>query len=265
MTYVVVEECYDCHVPCHTQRTNFSFGRPHKLPIHLFVLIVIAAVFFTVSIEIVQRQELAQAASFRAGKELRFAQEDPPKFTAAMPRIDRLGDHYLMLVNTAVAKHLDAQKIAQFDRSPYDGLAVGFLDAYETSPVPSLGAMQAQIAAWKNSAQKNIWPWVFLNRMIGADNAEGNSLTKVPYFQKFSGLDLDGKAGAQKDFLENWRTALRLARQERVPGIVCDLEFYNNYKAYDLAELARMTSHTQLEVLRKLEQLGAQHGRYRRQ
>jgi hypothetical protein len=117
--------------------------------------------------------------------------------------------------------------------------------------------MHAQITSWKNSAPKDIWPWVFLNRMIGANDAEGNSLTKVPYFQRFQGLDLGGKAGAQDDFLENWRDALRLAKETRVPGIVCDLEFYNNYKAYDLAELARMTSHTQPEVFKLLQQLGA--------
>ena len=40
-------------------------------------------------------------------------------------------------------------------------------------------------------------------------------------------------------------------RRHRVPGIVCDLEFYNNYKAYDLAELARMTSMPQPEVLNR--------------
>ena len=53
---------------------------------------------------------------------------------------DRLGDHYLMLVNTAMANQMDAPKMAQFDRSPYDGLAVSFADAYDTSPVLSHGA-----------------------------------------------------------------------------------------------------------------------------
>jgi hypothetical protein len=152
---------------------------------------------------------------------------------------------------------MDAQKMAQFDRSPYDGLAVSFTGAYDISPVVSPAPMEAQIAIWKKSTTKNIWPWVYLNRMIGANDAEGNQLTKVPYFQRFQGLDLDGKAGAQNDFLENWRNALRIARETGVPGIVCDLEFYNNYKAYDLAELARMTSTPQQDVLNLLRQAGA--------
>src|SRR4029077_3196318 len=160
-----------------------------------------------------------------------------------------LGDHYLLLVNTAMAKQMDAQKMEQFDRSPYDGLAVSFAGAYDTSPVVSAASMQAQIASWKKFSSKDIWPWVYLNRMIGANDTEGNPLTKVPYFQRFQGLDLDGKAEAQNDFLENWRSALRVAKEAGVPGIVCDLEFYNNYKAYDVSELARVTSKPQEEVL----------------
>ena len=162
-----------------------------------------------------------------------------------------------MLVNTAMANQMDAPKMAQFDRSPYDGLAVSFAGAYDTAPVLPLAHMEAQIASWKKSTSKDIWPWVFLNRMIGANDAEGSQLTKVPYFQRFQGLDLDGKAGAQNDFLENWRNALRIAKETGVPGIVCDLEFYNNYKAYDLAELARMTSKPKQDVLNLLSQVGA--------
>jgi hypothetical protein len=168
-----------------------------------------------------------------------------------------MGDNYLLLVNTAIANQMDTPKMAQFDRSPYDGLAVSFADAYDTFPVVPLAPMETHIAGWKKSTSKEIWPWVYLNRMIGANDAEGNRYSKVPYFQRFQGLDLDGKAGAQKDFLENWRNALRLAKDTGVPGIVCDLEFYNNYKAYDLAELARMTSMPQQEVLNALGEVGA--------
>ena len=168
-----------------------------------------------------------------------------------------LGDHYLMLVNTARASQLDSLKLAQFDRSPYDGLAVSFEDAYGTSPVLPPVLMQLQITNWKRATSKTIWPWVYLNRMIGANIEEGNPLTTVPYFERFQGLDLDGRAGAQGDFLQIWRNDLQLAKATGVPGIVCDLEFYNNYKAYDVAELARMTSKTQDEILSQLHRLGA--------
>jgi hypothetical protein len=166
-------------------------------------------------------------------------------------------DHYLMLVNTAMARQMDPQKLAQFVHSPYDALAVSFSDAYDVSPVPTSTSMQSQLAGWKKSTSKQVWPWVYLNRMIGANDVEGNVLTKVPYFQKFQGLDLDGKAGAQQDFLENWCNAFRIARETNVPGIVFDLEFYNNYKADDIGELARMTSLSKQDTLQALKNLGA--------
>jgi len=176
-----------------------------------------------------------------------------PNAALAPPR----KDHYLMLVNTAMARQMDGQKLAQFDRSPYDGLAVSFSDAYDVSAVPTPASMQSHLSEWKKSTSKQIWPWVYLNRMIGANDVEGNILTKVPYFQKFQGLDLDAKAGAQQDFLENWRNAFRIARKTQVPGIVFDLEFYNNYKADDISELARMTSMSKQDTLQALKNLGA--------
>jgi hypothetical protein len=222
------------------------------------VLIFLAATFLTNAVEI-EKYGPSHAAGLRPLEELNIPQAYPskPAATPSTPTTDRMGNHYLMLVNTAIANQMDPPKMAQFDRSPYDGLAVSFADGYDTSPVLSLAPMEAQIASWKKSTTKDIWPWVYLNRMIGANDAEGNQYSKVPYFQRFQGLDLDGKAGAQNDFLENWRNALRLAKQAGVPGIVCDLEFYNNYKAYDLAELARMTSKPQQDVLNALRQLGA--------
>lgn len=180
-----------------------------------------------------------------------------PNGPASKPRAGGLADHYLLLVNSARAGQIDTVKLAQFDRSPYDGLTVAFLDAYDMTPVPSSAAMSTQIAAWKRATKKDIWPWVYINRMVGANDAEENPFAKVPYFERFQGMDLDGKAGAQKDFLENWRNALRAARDAGIPGIVCDLEFYNNYKASDPSALAGMTAKPLEEVLKLLRQLGA--------
>ena len=185
------------------------------------------------------------------------AKVDKPPSSSSRSKSAGLGEHYLMLVNTAIARQMDARKLAQFEHSPYDALAVSFSDAYDTSPMPSVAGMQAQLASWKKSTTKTIWPWVYLNRMVGANRAEGNPLTNVPYFERFEGLDLDGKSGAQKDFLENWKNALRLAKSAGVPGIVCDVEFYNNYQANDLSELALMTSMPRPKVLDALRQLGA--------
>jgi hypothetical protein len=208
-------------------------------------------------------ENLARGSAFAASPRTLKEQEIQPRESAtpAAPASSsashRLSDHYLLLVNTAVVSRMDTRKMAQFDRSPYDGLAVAFLDAYETSPVPSAAVMEAQIAGWKKATTKDVWPWVYLNRMVGANRAEGNSYSKVPYFLRFQGPDLDGKAGAQNDFLEYWRNSLRAARETGVAGIVCDLEFYNNYKSYDVGELARMTDHSPQDVVKLLRQVGA--------
>jgi hypothetical protein len=245
-------------VSCHPQRRHSTPGGLFSPSLTFSILIFLAVAFLTGAVEIGAHRP-APKSSLGPLEERSNPQGLPanPAAIASTSTTDRLGNHYLMLVNTAIANKMDTLKMAQFDRSPYDGLAVSFADAYDTSPVLSLTPMQAQIATWKQSTTKDIWPWVYLNRMIGANDAEGNQYTKVPYFQKFQGLDLDGKAGAQNDFLENWRNALRVAKQTRVAGIVCDLEFYNNYKAYDLAELARLTSMPQQDVLNLLRKVGA--------
>jgi hypothetical protein len=242
----------------HPQRRIPSPGSLLNLPVPYLVFLFLAAAFSTGIVEFNAHGQ-SQTESLSPPQERNIPEDSPAKSaaSASAPVGDRLREHYLMLVNTAVAAQMDASKIAQFDRSPYDGLAVSFTDAYDTSPMLSVPLMQAQMAGWKQSTAKDMWPWVYLNRMVGANDAEANPYSKVPYFQMFQGLDLDGKAGAQNDFLENWRNALRLARKTGVPGIVCDLEFYNNYKAYDVAELARMTSRPQRDVLILLRQVGA--------
>jgi hypothetical protein len=168
-----------------------------------------------------------------------------------------LGDRYLLLVNTAVASMMTPDKIAQFDKSPYDGLAIAFLHAYDTSPVPSPEEMDAKIAGWKKNTSKDIWPWVYINRMLAIDSADKNPYSQDPYFRRFSGADLEGRAGARNDFLQNWSNAVRAARDSRAPGIVCDLEFYNYQKAYEIPELAGQIAKTPEQTVALLRELGA--------
>lgn len=166
--------------------------------------------------------------------------------------------HYLLLVNTAISSMLDESKLRQFDKSPYDGLAVAFLHAYDTSDVPSAPSITATIKQWRNYTAKDIWPWIYLNRMLGFSAAENNSHADVPYFRKITGLDLDNKNGARGDFLALWRNYLLAARDARTPGVVCDLEFYNYYKLYDIGELALVSAKTPAEMAVSLQALGAE-------
>ena len=87
------------------------------------------------------------------------------------------------------------EKMRQFGKSPYDGLAVAFLHAYDTSAIPSPAAMTAKILEWKKITGKDIWPWVYVNRMLAIDSADTNPYSKDPYFHHFAGADLDGQGG----------------------------------------------------------------------
>ena len=177
--------------------------------------------------------------------------------TSPGTKSNRMGDRYLLLVNTAVAAYMTPEKLAQFDKSPYDGIAIAFWHAYETSPVMSSVQMETKIAEWHKATKKDIWPWVYVNRMIGVDLAANNPHTDDPYFHRLKGADLEDKAGARADYLQNWQNVLHVAKDTRAPGVVCDLEFYNYYKEYDIGELSQQTGKKPEEVVDLLKSLGA--------
>ena len=164
-----------------------------------------------------------------------------------------------MLVNSVMASMLDDQKVAQFGRSPYDGLAVAFSPVFDSSQVPSSGEISQKINGWRKISKKDIWPWVYLNRMIAVDDAQNDPHTAGnPYFHRIVGVDLEDRAGAESDFLRIWANSLRAARDSQVPGIVFDPEFYNFYKEYDPTVLAVQIGKKPDEVLDLLKKLGAQ-------
>lgn len=187
------------------------------------------------------------AAEFRAA--LKAATNSPGK---------SLSNHYLLLVNTAIAFQMSPDKFRQFDKSPYDGIAVAFLHAYDTSPVPSVSAMNSELKEWKKYTSKDIWPWVYINRMVGKNPAETNAHADIPEFRSIKGADLDDAQGARSSYLQMWRNSLATARNANVPGVVCDLEFYNNYKSYDIGELARQSGKSPAEVAASLQAVGSQ-------
>jgi len=168
-----------------------------------------------------------------------------------------LGDHYLLLVNTAIARLLKSGDLAEFEKSPYDGLAIAFHYNYDTAPVFSSSMMTMQLLEWKKLTKKDLWPWIYFNRMVGAGEAATNERTNVPYFHKIQGIDLEDKAGARSDFLQIMENALHTAKDTKAPGIVLDLEFYNYHKEYDPAEMAAQTGKSLPQVVELLKQLGA--------
>lgn len=171
-----------------------------------------------------------------------------------------LGEHYLMLVNTTLAPLMTSDKLSEFNKSPYDGIAVAFWHAYDTANAPSAAEMNSKIAEWKKFTKKDIWPWIYINRILGVDKMETDQYSgyaKNPYFQRIQGADLDDKTGAMFDLLQFWRNNLRSASDSRAPGVVVDLEFYNYHKEYDVAVLARQTGKSPADTVQSLRQLGS--------
>lgn len=225
--------------------------RKYKLLIELFVSLMVGAIFLEAFGMAAGEAQPSSSAPQQAQS------KNAPAGVKGVAKPRQLGDHYLMLVNTAVASYMTEDKFRQFDKSPYDGIAVAFLHAYDTSAPPSVPSIEQQIASWHKFTGKDIWPWVYANRFIGMSVAENNPHSDNPYFRRIHGADLDDQNGAVSDFLQIWQNSLKAARDTNVPGIVCDLEFYNYYKEYDISEFAHQTAKTPAEVAVSLQRIGA--------
>lgn len=172
-------------------------------------------------------------------------------------RSGSLGDHYLMVVAGNRASSLTVSELQLLNASPYDGVGVRFLDSYDTGPIPSAEEMSAKLLQLKQSTEKDLWPWVSFNRMVGRDPTMDNPYGRDIYFTRFSGIDLDGSAGAQNDFVSLWRNSLRTANQTHAPGLVADLEFYVNNKANDPTLLSKQIGKPVEQTISLLRRLGA--------
>jgi len=165
---------------------------------------------------------------------------------------------YLMLVAGNRANTVTPDQLKLFKESPYDALAVRFLTQYDTFATPSAEEMAAKLHELKKANGKDYWPWVFLNRMVGKDPDFDSPYGKDPYFSRTAGLDLEGRSGARKDFLDLWRRSMQAANQARMPGIVADFELYLNYRAYDPSLLGKQIGKPVGETIGLLNRLGAQ-------
>jgi hypothetical protein len=187
-----------------------------------------------------------------------FAMPTAAEKSAIVAKQGALPNSYLMLVAGNRAYTLTPEQLTVFAQSPYDGLAVRFLAQYDTTPPPAAEEMTARLQELKKTNAKDYWPWVSLNRMVGRDPDFNSPYGRDPYFARTSGLDLEGKSGAKKDFLQIWANSMRAARKAGMPGMVADLELYLNYKAYEPALLAKQIGKPVDETLQLLNRLGMQ-------
>lgn len=166
---------------------------------------------------------------------------------------------YLLLVSFSSGNINDfgANMIGAINNSPFDGVAVSLRSAYDTTSHKEADYEQA-VARIKHGSHKQVWPWVFFNRAIGYSQPKGQALNldRQKAFKGVRGVDLDDKAGALSDFYENVRLALRIAKKLGSPGILVDLEAYNNYDINDLDHLATAVGLSKTETVGRLRRVG---------
>jgi hypothetical protein len=161
-----------------------------------------------------------------------------------------------MLVASLRSSTLTPEHLTLFDKSPYDGAAMSFVLPYETAVPPTVAEMTAQMKQAKKWTKKDLWPWVYVNRMLGRDPASDSSYGREPYFNRTSGMDLENSTHARDDFLRIWTNSLQVAKQAHSPGMVVDLEFYLNHQAYDPFVLAKQIGKSPQETIELLRKLG---------
>lgn len=148
---------------------------------------------------------------------------------------------YLMLVTFGAPRLQDwtKEQCQKANTWPYAGIASIVVGAYNTDPVPSRKDLDASVQLLRENRRVHVWPWVFLNRMMGRGKGPAHSSAATsPDFEKIKGWDLEDKVEAKSSFLAAWRLCLRLAKDLGAPGVVLDMETYNDYSTYQLSALA---------------------------
>lgn len=174
---------------------------------------------------------------------------------------------YLKLITfyTKPVMACQADVLRVLNDSAYAGVAIPLLGSYDTDPVPGYDSLKPQIEMIREALTIDPWPWVVLNRILGAPadgsgHAHGRA-KNVEYFTRIRGMDLDNETGARGDMMQLWRYAVRMAREWRSPGIMIDLEAYNHYRAYSVPHMAKERDESIDTVIAKCEKLGADLGR----
>jgi len=175
------------------------------------------------------------------------------------------GPTYLLLVTFLTAPIGNPQLIAQLraiSDSPYRGIAVRFVDAYDRSPGPSLEDARRITRQLTHAAGSvEIWPWIFFNRFVGYEEGKKALDPAAQRFRDIKGFDLLGKSGAQAQFIDTWSTVLSIAKEQGLPGVVVDPELYNNYSLNSVAALAHAEGIPQDQAVSLLRDFGRHLGR----
>lgn len=169
---------------------------------------------------------------------------------------------YLLLVSfyTPTINNFGLDKIKAINESPYYGVAVPLIDAYDANKYTDKD-FESAVKLIKENSKKDIWPWIFFNRFVGYEKKENahrsTANREIPkYFRDIKGMDIFNESGAFEDFCDIWRISLRIAKQLSVPGIVVDPETYNDYKNDNVSYLSKELGKSEDEINKSLIGIG---------
>lgn len=167
---------------------------------------------------------------------------------------------YLLLVTffSGNLTNFNLTKIQAINASPYQGVAVPVCGPYDTGTISAKDFAKA-IKRLKENSGKHVWPWVFLNRIIGYENQAPAHSTSAnqPYYRNIQGMALAQGSKPLEDFYGIWKLALKSAKEMGAPGIILDIEPYNNYRSNRLPYLVQKMHMTKPVLIARLRQIGA--------
>lgn len=182
------------------------------------------------------------------------------QYFRSLPQGERSYLNLITFYSSGMWHNDNLEMLEVLNASAYAGVAVPLWGAYDTEPVEDFEDVQPKLDRARELSDIDLWPWVFSNRFIGIpeDARRHGSRTDEPpeYFQRIPILDLDNETGARADMMKMWRIAVRAARHWDAPGIVLDLEAYNNYPSYHVKYTAERRGESYATVIDKCEKVG---------
>jgi len=179
----------------------------------------------------------------------------------AKPPRAALGEDYVLMVSSMHPPFLklNEQHIQALNATPFDGVAVDIINAYDGSPLPDEAALLKHCKDVRRLSKKAIWPRIYSNRMVTlSDRIKALKANRNPsYFIRIKGVDIFDEAGALGDFCGLYRLSLKMARALGAPGIVLDMEVYNHSDAYRVDWIAQQQGKTFAEIEAALRAMGS--------
>lgn len=165
---------------------------------------------------------------------------------------------YLLLVSFAIQspQFISEEIITSIKASPFDGIAVPYVSPYHADPV-NVNETNDSFEQLASHLKKEVWPWVFLNRVVGYDpEQKGKFKPKKLKFSDLEGIHIMPDQERAVDFLKLWKNALLVAKNTESPGIVLDLEPYNNKQAYRISYLSKKMDKSDKQIREYLREFG---------